>query len=69
MTGLEVLQGITILGLALLSWKLSSGLKINRKKKTTKSLLKKAKTRDLKKYPKLERIFLIVTQKLINRGI
>ena len=35
--------------------------------------IKKAKTKDLKKYPKLERIleriFLIVTQKQINRGI
>jgi hypothetical protein len=33
MTGLEILQAITIFGLALLSWKLSSELKVNHKKK------------------------------------
>ena len=33
MTGLEILQALTILGLALLSWKFASGLKVNRKKK------------------------------------
>lgn len=32
MTGLEILQATTIFGLALLSWKLSSGLKVNSKK-------------------------------------
>ncbi len=34
MTALEILQALTILGLALLSWKFASGLKVNRKKKT-----------------------------------
>lgn len=33
MTGLEILQALTILGLALLSWKFASGLKVNHKKK------------------------------------
>ena len=33
MTALEILQALTILGLALLSWKFASGLKVNRKKK------------------------------------
>jgi len=31
MTVLEILQSMTILGLALISWKLSSGLKIRKK--------------------------------------